>query len=170
MSRATSMLYGPASERVPEEKSTFVVLNVNETRNSNSTRILIRINRYLENVSSPRMIWKSLASVADKRQNLNPRSWRSVIDSFDTLTVASIIEQHRDLLDTSSTHRGNLIRITYNTYDIVYTVRSVERTRMEKKDCTTYGERTIQINRFSEFGCFVHDDRRIHFLDLLVRA
>lgn len=31
-------------------------------------------------------------------------------------------------------------------------------------------ERTVQIDWVSEFGCFVHDDRRVHFLDSLIRV
>jgi len=32
-------------------------------------------------------------------------------------------------------------------------------------DNITYGERLAQIDFLSEFGCCIHDDRRVHFLD-----
>jgi len=37
-------------------------------------------------------------------------------------------------------------------------------------DNVTYGERAVQIDLSSEFGCCVHDDRRVHFLNPLARV
>lgn len=109
--------------------------------------------------------------------------------SFRVVRFFSNLRRERILCETRYIFSGNISRdaqdvlkrgfVMFRHISRIYVVPIAKKNKKkrekkkEKKQTinnVTYGKRAVQIDPFSEFGCCVHDDRRVHFLDPLARV